>query len=244
MKIFVDNIDPTPSKRIFLSIIADYDLNLSMCELIDNALDLWVRRNKKNKVTVDIELNKTQQIIVVTDNIGGIKKAELCNIVGPGLTGNDPTNETIGIFGVGTKRAVIALAQDVTITTRHKEDKTFQIEFDDNWLRDDNWSLPVYEVDNIATGTTVIELKKLRRNIDDAGTERLKQHLAMTYAKFLQDKRVVIRVNSDALKPLLFEDWAFPPMFPPHKYTGVIRSDDGGTVKVEVWLDLVSIRFN
>lgn len=35
----VYRIDAVPSKRLFLSIIADYDLNRLICELIDNALE-------------------------------------------------------------------------------------------------------------------------------------------------------------------------------------------------------------
>jgi hypothetical protein len=40
MKNQVGTVDAIPSKRVFLSIIADYDLNRSVCELIDNALDI------------------------------------------------------------------------------------------------------------------------------------------------------------------------------------------------------------
>ena len=43
MKKEIDRLDATPSKRLFLSIIADYDLNRSICELIDNGLDVWVK---------------------------------------------------------------------------------------------------------------------------------------------------------------------------------------------------------
>lgn len=35
----VGTIEAIPSKRLFLSIIADYDLNRSICELVDNAPD-------------------------------------------------------------------------------------------------------------------------------------------------------------------------------------------------------------
>ena len=38
MKKQIDTVDATPSKRLYLSIIADYDLNKAICELIDNAL--------------------------------------------------------------------------------------------------------------------------------------------------------------------------------------------------------------
>jgi Histidine kinase-, DNA gyrase B-, and HSP90-like ATPase len=87
-------------------------------------------------------LDKTQQTITVEDNAGGLPKADLRFVVGPGETGTNPTDETIGIFGVGTKRAVVALAQDVKITTRFRK---HQIDFDDNWLKDDDWELPIYE---------------------------------------------------------------------------------------------------
>jgi hypothetical protein len=40
MKTEVEQVDATPTKRLFLSIIADYDITRSISELIDNALDL------------------------------------------------------------------------------------------------------------------------------------------------------------------------------------------------------------
>jgi len=119
MKKEVDILDATPSKRLFLSIIADYDLNRSICELVDNGLDVWVRGAKTKATTIHVTLDKQQQTIVVEDNAGGLPKAELHYIIGPGQTGSKPTEETIGIFGVGTKRAVVALAQDIKIRTRH-----------------------------------------------------------------------------------------------------------------------------
>lgn len=39
----IGKLDVAPSKMTFLSIIADYDLNRSICELVDNVLDLWVK---------------------------------------------------------------------------------------------------------------------------------------------------------------------------------------------------------
>src|SRR2546426_6180686 len=154
MKKEIGTLNATPSKRLFLSIIADYDLNRSICELIDNGLDVWVRGGRARDITIKIVLDKGQQTITVEDNAGGLAKSELRYIVGPGQTGTNPTDETIGIFGVGTKRAVVALAQDIKIKTRHAKENTYQVDFDDNWLEDeDNWELPVYEVDDIAEGT-------------------------------------------------------------------------------------------
>src|SRR5438552_3421894 len=101
MKKQIDTLDAIPSKRLFLSIIADYDMNRSICELIDNGLDVWVRGGRASKITIKVALNETQQTITVMDDAGGLPKEELTCVVGPGQTGTSPTDETIGIFGVG-----------------------------------------------------------------------------------------------------------------------------------------------
>jgi DNA topoisomerase VI subunit B len=111
MKTQIGTLEAIPSKRLFLSIIADYDLNRSICELVDNGLDVWVRRGKVGPITVSLILDCDQQRISVSDDAGGLPKAELSYIVGPGQTGSSADDETIGIFGVGTKRAVVALSQ-------------------------------------------------------------------------------------------------------------------------------------
>lgn len=233
MKKQIDTLNATPTKRLFLSIIADYDLNRSICELVDNALDVWVRGGKARDITIKIVLNKDQQTITVEDDAGGLAKSELGNIVGPGQTGTSPTDETIGIFGVGTKRAVVALAQEIKIKTRHNKDKSFQIEFDDAWLKDEEWELPVYEIDDLPKGTTLIELQRLRVQITDEVTAHLKDHLRVTYARFLSSNQVILKVNGEKLPPRFFENWAYPPDYSPRKYVGILKTEDSREVKIE-----------
>ena len=120
MKTYIENTSAIPHKRSFLPIIADYDLNKSICELTDNVLDIWTKTKRKKPIRIDLDFDLNQQTICVTDNAGGIKKSELHFIVGPGHTGNRLEDETIGIFGVGSKRAVVALAQDIKIKTRYQ----------------------------------------------------------------------------------------------------------------------------
>ena len=233
MKKEIDKISAIPSKRIFHSIIADYDLNRSICELVDNGLDVWVRGKKAKAIEINIRLDKTQQTITADDNAGGVPKTDLRYVVGPGETGTNPTDETIGIFGVGTKRAVVALAQDVKITTRFPKEKTYQIDFDDNWLNDDDWELPLYEVDQIPEGKTVVELQKLRSPITDESIGHLKEHLQATYAKFLTNQSVMLRLNGEPLSSLFFENWAYPPGYPPQKYVGTLKTEDNREIRVE-----------
>jgi len=233
MKKEVDTLDATPSKRLFLSIIADYDLNRSICELVDNGLDVWVRSGKARNITIKIYLDEAQQTITVNDDAGGLARPELRYIIGPGQTGTNTTDETIGIFGVGSKRAVVALAQDIKIKTRHNDQKTYQVDFDDDWLKNDDWELPVYEVDNIAEGTTLVELQRLRIQITGEVIDQLKDHLRTTYALFLKNKKVNIEVNGARISPRFFENWAYPPSYSPRKYIGSLKTEDGQTIKVE-----------
>ena len=228
----------TPSKRLFLSIIADYDLNRSICELVDNGLDVWVRGGRKSKIAIKVTLDGDQNTICVEDNAGGLPKSELQYIVGPGQTGSAPTDETIGIFGVGTKRAVVALAQDIKISTRFGNEQTYQVDFDEKWLEEEDWELTLYQVDNIATGTTLVELQKLRIKITDEAIEQLREHLQATYAKFLSASSVMITLNGKRLTPQFFDGWSYPPGYEPRRYHGDLTTAEGRVVHVEAMAGL------
>jgi hypothetical protein len=231
-------LNAIPSKRIFLSIIADYDLERSICELVDNAIDNWIRSGRKSTLNVGVGLDAIQQTITVSDNAGGVKQNELSFIVGPGQTGSKPTEETIGIFGVGTKRAVVALAQQVKIKTRFGRGPTFQIEFDDDWLEDEDWRLPLYEVTSIHPSSTVVELSRLREPMDAAAEAAVVEHLSATYAKFIDDGRVGIEVNGKPVPARFFDNWAYPPRYEPRHFTGSIPTSEHGTISVNAYAGL------
>lgn len=238
MKKDIGKLDAVPSKRLFLSIIADYDLNRSICELVDNGLDVWVRAGRKRSIAIDVSLNLDQKTITVKDNAGGLAKKELRYIVGPGQTGSVPDDETIGIFGVGTKRAVVALAQDVKITTRYGKEQTHEIDFDDKWLQTEDWELPLYEVDEIDPGTTLVELQKLRVHLDEAAIDNLREHLCATYGKFLTSRDVTISLNGQPLAAKFFDGWAYPPGYEPRHYHGELPLADGRVVRVDAMAGL------
>jgi len=233
MKEQTGTVDATPSKRLYLSIIADYDVNRAICELIDNALDLWVIAGRPAGLAIEIVLDEEQQRIIVLDNAGGVAESDLPLMVAPGQTGNVGTQQIIGLFGVGTKRAVVALAQDVRIRTRH-DVETYQVEFDDTWINDvEEWELPLFKVPAIPVGTTQIELLRPRKRIARDTILRLREHLGATYAKFLALPGLSITLNRNAIMPSTFDRWAFPPGFEPTIYTGAINTSDGGVVRVE-----------
>lgn len=234
MKSQVDQIDATPQKRLYLSIIADYDTKKAICELVDNAIDIWTKTSHKSKLNIEVTLDANQQRIHVQDNAGGVPQTDLSNIVGPGHTTATESDEAIGIFGVGTKRAVIALAQDIKITTRHAN-QTYQIEFTDDWIKEsDDWTLPVFKVDNIPQKTTRIELLKLRSKLTPETEAQLTEHLGATYARFLENKKLRLSLNNKTIASIKFDNWAYPPKFEPRRYIATINAEQGGEIRLEV----------
>ena len=227
-------LDATPEKRIFLSIISEYDLKRSICELIDNAIDLW-SKTKRRDLEIHINTDQRQQTISIEDNAGGIEENKLDHIVSPGKTSNEVSDDVIGYFGVGSKRAVVALAQDIAIHSRFENDKSFTVKFDEHWMTDDSsWKLPYTESSRrLAPFTTLIELSRLRVHLSDDEIAALEAHLCEVYAKFI-DRGASIKVNGVQLRARSFEnEWSYPPNMFPIQFSVQIPVEDR-TVDVEI----------
>jgi hypothetical protein len=232
-------LDATPEKRIFLSIISEYDLKRSLCELIDNAIDLWTKK-KRVDLRIQIKLDQIQQTISIEDNSGGIEESKLDHIVSPGKTSNDIHDDVIGYFGVGSKRAVIALAEDISIHSRFENEKSYTVKLGEYWItQDPDWHLQYIESQKqIAPFTTLIELSKLRLHISDTEIENLKTHLSEVYSRFL-NRGAVIEVNKQNLNPINFDNqWSYPKDLYPTNFSAKIPIDDRA-VEVQILSGLI-----
>ncbi len=232
-------LNATPEKRVFLSIIPEYDLRRAICELIDNAIDLWAK-SKRADLHVSILADERQQAISIEDDAGGIEEQKLDHIVSPGKTSNDVHDEVIGYFGVGSKRAVIALAQDIAIHSRFEHAKGYTVRFDEHWLTEDpSWLLPYDEsARRLAPYTTYIELNRLRIPITTAEIENLKRHLREVYGKFIE-RGAVITVNGERLAAINFDDqWSYPPNLFPSRFVATVPIEDR-SVDVEILSGLI-----
>jgi hypothetical protein len=235
LKTKITDISAIPSKRIYLSIIADYHLHLALCELIDNAIDNWIFNGRENELKIELDLDYDQQRIKVKDNSGGIKEEDISLIVSPGQSRISSTSEIIGVFGVGSKRAVVALAKHIKISSRYANKKTLLVEIDNDWIEDeDNWELPTFEIDNIEESTTQIELNILREKIEADKHIDLLEHLGSTYALFLDEGGMSITVNDDNITSKTYENWSYPTGFEPQKHTGPIVFKDRGDIQVSI----------
>jgi hypothetical protein len=227
-------VSAIPHKRTYFAIVADYDLPKALCELIDNVLDVCTSAGTRARVS--ITLDSEQQTIRVEDWAGGIGREDLELIVAPGRTNASGRDSTIGFFGVGSKRAVVALAQDIQIRTRTVSgDQTFLVELDDAWIEDqDNWELPSYKVDAIPPGTTRIDLSRLRSPVTRESADSITEYCGRTYAWFLRKNLLDLKVNNRGVQPIEFSDWAYPPGFSPRDYHTVLASVSGESIEVRL----------
>ncbi|MCE4073568.1 MULTISPECIES: ATP-binding protein [Pseudomonas] len=234
-------IDGTPEKRLFLSIISDYNLQTGLCELIDNAIDHWMENGRSTGFRVDVQLDSDRQIIEVNDNAGGIKGSDLRLLVAPGASGNKLGQELIGIFGVGGKRAGVALGERVEIRTRYRSELSFRVEINSDWLASESWSLQATEIPSIDEGCTQVVISMLRQTFSESDVEFLRRHFSETYSWFIE-QGCCLFLNDISINPATFESWSFPPEYLPRSSRISINPGERGPVEVEIVAGLISDR--
>lgn len=241
IKTQIELIDGTPKKRMFLSIIRDYDLKTALCELVDNAIDPWMNGDRSNSLVVNLYLDADRQLISVKDNAGGVRRHELSVLIAPGESKNDLAAELIGVFGVGGKRAGIAVAEHVTIKTRFQEEDSCELNITQAWLQAEDWSLPAYEIPDIEPGTTQVDMSHLRKPLRSEDVDELRIHLGETYDWFL-DQGCTIAVNGTSVVPIGFETWAFPPNYSPRMSHFDVDMGRDGKLSIELTGGLIRDR--
>ncbi|AKH76255.1 ATP-binding protein [Leptospira interrogans] len=240
MKNQIEFQDATPSKAVFKSIIADYDAKAAICELIDNSIDVWSLKRAQDALNIDVTIDIQRQVIKITDNAGGIKKDDLHHIVGPGHSSNDSNESIIGIFGVGSKRAVVALSPHTIIKSRFKKQPTYSVEITDDWLKDENWKFPVYEISNVSENSTEIEMTKIRDILSGQSIRDIKDHISAIYSKILTNKSINLKLNGERIKPLYFDkEWSHNPDVPPKGFDWTARVG-GEEVSVKITGGLIA----
>jgi hypothetical protein len=237
----VETLDGTPDKRMFWSIISDYNLKLALCELIDNGIDMWQSSGQKHQLRVAVGLESDRQLITVHDDAGGVKKDELRYLVAPGGSRNDPSARLIGIFGVGSKRAGVALGERVVITTRYRKETTHQVEISKEWIESSSWAVEAYAVPDIEPGTTTVDISHLRKPFTSHDVDELRAHLGEVYGWFIE-KGCEVYVNAHKVLSRSFNAWAYPPDFLPKRATFQVHLGSAGSVDVEITGGLIRDR--
>lgn len=212
----------SPTKAFFVEMLTrDIELNDAILDLLDNCLDGVVRLSSgKNKLEdqdfykgfrADIRVSETS--FSIKDNCGGIpRKTAEQYAFRMGRVPDMPAEEhpTIGIYGIGMKRAIFKIGREAIVHTCYKGEK-YSVSIPETWVSDANdWSFPIYEGNkgNILEedGTEII-ISSLNQDISrswrdhnlSAFVEKLRTAIQQSYSLIIQ-KGFVITINGQDIK--------------------------------------------
>lgn len=233
-----------PTKRFFVSMLPrDIELDDAILDLVDNSVDGAMRQQRANLqadspfADYRCDLTIAESEFRLEDNCGGIPDSylEAAFRLGRPSVDLDGDLPTIGMYGIGMKRAIFKMAKDATIISR-SDDRSVKVRYDRKWLDpdSDDWDLNFEGLtDNGSVGVS-IHIDELReevakkfvgeRFVESLG-EKLGQHFA-----YIMGKGFEIAINGEAVKPetvqLILSDTVEP-----YDYEG---SHNGVDIKVTV----------
>ena len=197
-------INASPTKSFFIeNLTRDLTLEDAILDLVDNSIDAAVHSHSfdvsaqlleepppSDLPTSNISLTIDHKRVVIEDDAGGIAPSRAINDVFrlgrvPGAAAS-----TLGVYGIGLKRAVFKMGRRITLSSWHPEG-AFQVTITPEWLADEgNWDLPLTQLPARMTTGTRIVVEELRSEIqmrvrDSTLLGRLKDALSATYGLFL-----------------------------------------------------------
>ncbi len=148
-----DVAQASPTKQFFVSMLTrDISLADAILDLVDNCIDGALRLADGGKVDYTkhyVRITLAEDHFSIEDNCGGIPRDVAKNYAFKmGREPNDDRDsdtETIGMYGVGMKRAIFKMGREALVRTRHGED-TFEVPITSEWLDATGWDpLPIME---------------------------------------------------------------------------------------------------
>lgn len=240
--------EASPTKRFFVSMLTrDIGLDDAILDLLDNCLDGALRAADGQKVDytaykVDIKISKDH--FKITDNCGGIPLDIAKNYafkMGRDIDDDrDDDSETIGMYGVGMKRAIFKMGMEAVVHTKHNDD-SYQVAITPEWLSEKEWTaLPITHDDKLTFQGTLIDVRELNAGVSQhfgnpSFINELDKAIGEHFTVFLQ-KGLTIRINEKSVWPtevrvLTHDEVTLPAPFV-HKFT-----EDGVEVTIMVGLN-------
>jgi hypothetical protein len=216
-----DRAEASPTKQFFVSMLTrDINLADAILDLLDNCLDGALRLANGNDVDyarhfVTVEL--TADHFSIEDNCGGIPREVAKNYafkMGRDTDDDrDSETETIGMYGVGMKRAIFKMGREALVRTRYDDD-TFEVPITSAWLGAKGWDpLPINEPteanEKLAEPGTVIYVRDLydgvsRHFANEAFENEVRTAISEHFTMFLQ-WGLKVTLNGKLVEPVLVE---------------------------------------
>lgn len=122
----------------------------------------------------------------------------------------DSTTETIGMYGVGMKRAIFKMGREADVSSRHGSD-AFMVRISSAWLENKDWTpLPIVDLEDGAspdTPGTIIRVRELfpgvARSFGNEGwVAGVRNAISEHFTTFLQ-RGLNVEVNGEAVRPTM-----------------------------------------
>lgn len=214
----MNKINANPTKNFFVDMLTrDIELEYAILDLLDNCIDGALRENKRlNKNTEKpykdyyANINFDENKFSIDDNCGGIpiEVAEKYAFrMGRPLSEKKDNLPTVGIYGIGMKRAIFKIGRHIFISSKTYNENFITI-IDKKWLTDDIWELPIRK-------NTLLNLMKnsgtkiIIKNIKDEAAIHFKStdfiikisEMISEYYSLIIDKGFRIKINGKTIEP-------------------------------------------
>jgi len=212
-----EDVSAEPVKSFFVEMLTrDISLSDAILDLLDNCVD-GILRKKRGRIAAKqpykgfrAEINYNENEFEITDNCGGIPWSlhEYAFRLGTADPERRRGAPTVGVYGIGMKRAIFKIGQHSLIQTQHMKD-AYDVEIKPSWLKDeDNWLIPVKTsgIHMSEDGTTILisdlnySVKSLFGDNKALFDKDFKTKVARHYA-FIINKGFEVKVNGDVIKP-------------------------------------------
>ena len=209
-------VNASPVKSFFVSMLTrDIKLEESILDLLDNCVDGILRSKGGNGAKpyegfkAEIEFNADS--FSISDNCGGIPWDLHEYAFRMGRSPDRPADApgSVGVYGIGMKRAIFKIGQDCLISTRNADDQ-YEVEISPNWIADESdWMIPVQNAGKSMDyeGTTIV-VGALNPGISETFSDEAKVfeselvRMVSTHYAYIIDKGFEVAINGVPVKPL------------------------------------------
>ena len=219
-------VSANPTKAFFVHTITR-DIRLEDCilDLVDNSLDgarnllhfpVPSLSDKSDFSQFRVKIAFDEDSFSVTDNCGGISLSDAVNYAFTFGRMDADTSEdySIGVYGIGMKRAVFKMGDNVKIRSTfggvdREAEEPFVVEIDvPAWLKAKDWDFDLSPDEPLDAAGVQIQVEGLREVISNEFSNpvfstSLRKILARDYARFI-DRGLVVEVNGKKVRPFDF----------------------------------------
>ncbi len=205
---YFKRINITPKKKLLRSMATDLDFRMALFEIIDNSIDAWKKNRTNTKLMIHIYADREHGTLTYQDNAGGVEENNIAELFTLGDNGKKNSQETIGEFGVGLKRALFFMAKRFVLESKALGEDGFRINLDvDRYFDDENWEMAYSLKTDLDEGSTRITFSAINFNMSEKVERDLRKSIAETYAYTLTNSGEIF-INNTPVTFYKFEAWA------------------------------------